>query len=209
MVPSPLTLRLDQGWSPAAIVIGASAGAVDALGKLLPGLPASATVPIAIVVHLPPTRPSALVQLFRDKCALPVAHPLDKQRVAPGIWFAAPDYHLLVEDGGTFAMSVDDQVNHSRPSIDVLFESAADVYADRLVAVVLTGASADGARGAQKIREAGGLVLVQDPAEADVGMMPRSAIERARPQIIAPLRELATILGSLSSPAGLEERGSR
>lgn len=202
MVPAPLKQRPLPGWTPDLIVIGASAGAVDALGTLLPRLPRTATVPIAIVVHVPATRPSALVRLFGDKCALPVAHPLDKQPVAPGIWFAAPGYHLLVEDGGTFSMSIDDAVNYSRPSIDVLFESAADVYGDRLVAVVLTGANADGARGAKKVRDAGGFVLVQDPAEAEIDVMPRSAIALANPQIVAPLHDLATILGSISSPRG-------
>lgn len=206
MVPQALSaseraLLLRPGWAPEAVVIGASAGAVDALGAILPALPRGSRLPVAVVVHLPKTRPSAIVELFAAKCALPVAHPFDKQPVAPGIWFAAPDYHLLIEADRTFAMSLDEAVNYSRPSIDVLFESAADVYGERLVAVVLTGANADGARGAQKVRAAGGLVLVQDPAEAEVDVMPRSALELAEPHVVAPLRDLASILGSLGNGA--------
>ena len=194
-------LRLRPDWTPEAVVIGASAGAVDALGALLPALTREAKLPVAVVVHLPKTRPSAIVEVFAAKCAVPVAHPFDKQPVAPGRWFAAPDSHLLVEADRTFAMSLDEHVNYSRPSIDVLFESAADVYGERLVAVVLTGANRDGARGAQKVRASGGIVLVQDPAEAEVDVMPRSAIELADPQVVAPLRDLATILGSLGNGA--------
>lgn len=181
-----------------AIAIGASAGAVDALGVLLPALSADARTPILVVVHVPPHKPSLLVEIFAPKCALPVRQPFDKQPIGPGIWLAAPDYHLLVEADRSFSMSLDAPVNFSRPSIDVLFESAADVYGSGLAALILTGASRDGARGARKVREAGGLVLVQDPADAEVDVMPRAAIDDASPQVVAPLAQLAKTLEAIS-----------
>lgn len=181
-----------------AIVIGASAGAVDALRVLLPAFPADARTPVLVVVHIPPNRPSLLPEIFGPRCALPVRQPFDKQPIAPGIWLAAPDYHLLVEADRSFAMSLDGAVNFSRPSIDVLFESAAVVYGPRLAAVVLTGASRDGARGARAVRDAGGFVMAQDPADAEVAYMPSAAIEAASPQLVAPLAQLATTLARLS-----------
>lgn len=181
-----------------AVVIGASAGAVEALGTLLPALPSDSKLPFLVVVHIPSYRPSLLVEIFARKCALPVRQPFDKVPVEPGIWFAAPDYHLLVERDRTFSVSLDEPVNFSRPSIDVLFESAAHVYGRNLVAVVLTGASRDGARGARQVRDVGGVVLVQDPADAEVDIMPKAAIETASPQLVAPLSALAKVLRDIS-----------
>lgn len=186
---------------PEAVVIGASAGAVDALGSLLPALSATATIPFIIVVHIPPNMRSLLVDIFANRCALPVRSPLDKEPVEPGIWIAGPDYHLLVERDRHFAVSLDAPVHYSRPSVDVLFESAADAYGASLVGVVLTGASRDGASGARKIRAAGGVVMVQDPAEAEIDIMPKAAISAASPQVIAPLRDLALRLGEISRDA--------
>ena len=176
-----------------AIVIGASAGGIEALGRLLPALPADLGVPVVIVVHLPPQRPSLLVAIFAPRCALPIREPQDKEPLAPGhIYFAPPDYHLLIERDRTFALSVEEPVHFSRPSIDVLLESAAEVYGARLLAIVLTGASRDGAHGAERVRRAGGLVAVQDPNSAEAQVMPLAAIERARPQLIGRLPELAS-----------------
>lgn len=177
-------------------MIGASAGAVDALARVLPAIPAGATVPVIITVHLPATHRSILPEIFGPKCKVPVAQPFDKQPIGPGVWFAAADYHLLIESDHSFAMSVDEPVNFSRPSIDVLFESAAEVYGSRLAAVVLTGASDDGARGAKKVRAAGGFVIVQDPASAEVDVMPRAALPDAH--VVAPLSGIATIVSELA-----------
>ena len=184
-----------------AVVIGASAGGIDALTRILPGLSADARLPFIVVVHLPPTKPSLLVDVFAPRCRLPVREPFDKQPIEPGIWVAPPDYHILVEAGAkghTFAMSVDEPVNFSRPSIDVLFESAAETYGARLTAVVLTGASRDGADGARRVREMGGTVYVQDPRGAEVEIMPRAAIAASSPQLIAPLESLAKTLHDIS-----------
>jgi two-component system chemotaxis response regulator CheB len=131
-----------------AVVIGASAGAIEALSTLLPALPSGYRLPVLIVVHVPPDRKSLLPDLFRDKCAIKVVEADDKEPVQNGvIYFAPPDYHLLVETGKTLSLSSDEPVLFSRPSVDVLFESAADAYGAALTAVILSGASQDGAKG--------------------------------------------------------------
>lgn len=184
-----------------AVVIGASAGAIEALGVLLPALPPTLKPPVIVCVHLPPSHPSLLTELFRPRCALPVAEAEDKRPVEPGkVWFAPPGYHLLVEQTRCFALSIDEPVHFSRPSIDVLFESAADAYRDRLLALVLTGANQDGASGAATIRDAGGWVGVQDPATAIATAMPSLAIARARPQCVGSLAELARFMLSHAHP---------
>ena len=178
-----------------AIVIGASAGAIEALGVLLPALPATLSAPVIVVVHLPSNHPSLLTELFRPRCALRVREAEDKQAVEPGtVWFAPPGYHLLVERDRSFALSVDEPVHFSRPSIDVLFESAVDAYRARLLGLVLTGASQDGASGAARIRDAGGWVGVQEPATALASTMPEVAIARARPQCVGTLTELTAFV---------------
>ena len=177
-----------------AVAIGASVGAVSALSELLPLLPAATPWPIFVVVHVPANQPSLLAALFRRSCAIPVDEARDKQPALPGVWFAPPDYHMLVESDGAMSLSVDAPVNHSRPSLDVLFESAADAYGEGLVCIVLTGASADGANGSKAVRDAGGFVIVQDPATAENATMPAQAIERARPQWVASLAEIGQAL---------------
>lgn len=164
--------------APTAVVIGASAGAVQALSEILPRLPANFPVPILIVVHVP-AAPSGLTTLFAGKCAMKVVEPDDKESILPGtIYFAPPGYHLLVEPGAGIALSADEPVLFSRPSIDVLFESAADCFGSALLAIVLSGANEDGARGAAIIEQAGGVVLVEDPATAYAATMPAAALAR-------------------------------
>ena len=184
-----------------AIVVGASAGAVEALNRLLPELPAEARVPVIVVVHLPSNRPSLLPELFQPRCAARVCEPDDKQPVSSGtIWFAPADYHLMIEKERVFSLSVDEPVRFSRPSIDVLFETAADAYGPHLCALVLTGANDDGALGARAIRDAGGFVVVQDPAVADAKEMPTAAITRAHPQWVASLPQIADFLRQATGP---------
>jgi two-component system chemotaxis response regulator CheB len=177
-----------------AVVIGGSAGAVDLLGALLPALPANYALPVIVVVHLPARRTSLLPAVFAHRCALPVREPEDKQPISSGVWFAPPDYHLLVEADHTFSLSIDQPVRFSRPSIDVLFESAARAYATRLLGIVLTGANDDGAVGAQAIRKFGGVLAVQSPETAIASEMPRAAIERSSPQLVGTVRELANMM---------------
>jgi two-component system, chemotaxis family, protein-glutamate methylesterase/glutaminase len=178
-----------------ALVMGASAGAVGALSQLLPAVPEAARIPVVVVVHLPPNRPSLLPEVFAPRCSARVSEPEDKQAMTAGsIWFAPSNYHLLFEADRTFAFSTDLPVNFSRPSIDVSFESAADVFGERLCCVVLTGANEDGAHGASVVRRRGGLVIVQDADSAEAKQMPSAAISKANPQIIAGLPEIAALV---------------
>jgi two-component system, chemotaxis family, protein-glutamate methylesterase/glutaminase len=184
--------------SMAAVVVGGSQGAVEALCALLPSVCAATDVATIVVVHMLSGRPSLLPELFAPRLRAPVKEASDKDSVQGGIWFAPPDYHLLVERDRTFSLSVDPPVNFSRPSIDVLFESAAEAYGERLLAVVLTGANADGAAGARAVREAGGVVVVQDPRGAEASRMPLAAIERADPQWVASLDDIAALIHAVT-----------
>lgn len=180
-----------------AVVIGASAGGVQALLQILPSLPASYRLPVLIVVHVPPDRDNALVSLFQARCQIKVREAEDKEPLLPGVvYFAPSDYHLLVEKDGTLSLSSDELVNHSRPSIDVLLESAADAFGSELVGVILTGANDDGARGLQAVVEAGGVAIVEDPAEAYASAMPAASL-RASPS--AKAMKVAAIASYVSS----------
>ncbi|MEI9953517.1 MAG: chemotaxis protein CheB [Pseudomonadota bacterium] len=185
-----------------ALVVGASAGAVDALNQLLPVVPEAARIPVVVVVHLPANRPSLLPEVFAARCLARVREPEDKEPIAAGsIWFAPSNYHLLLEADRSFAFSTDSPVNFSRPSIDVLFESAADVFGQTLCCIVLTGANDDGAQGASCVRRQGGFVIVQDPESAEAKEMPNAAISRANPQIIASLPEIAQLIRLMTRAA--------
>jgi two-component system chemotaxis response regulator CheB len=178
-----------------AVVIGASAGALEALSVILPALPEDFALPVFIVVHIPPDKKSVLAELFRAKCALPVREVEDKEPILGGtIYFAPPDYHLLVEDELTLSLSVEEQVLFSRPSIDVLFESASDVYGPGLVGLVLTGANHDGASGLRSIVSAGGVALVQSPKVAFSAAMPEAAISACPTAHILSLTEITSFL---------------
>jgi len=181
-----------------AVVIGASAGAVEALSALLPSLPAQYPLPIIIVVHIPPDKKSALVDLFRIRCAMQVREAEDKEPIsAATIYFAPPDYHLLIEMDKTLSLSSDEPVLFSRPSIDVLFESAADAFGAGLAAIVLSGANQDGAKGLRAAVEAGGTAIIQDPDEAFASAMPMAAIAECPSAAILSLTEIAVYLQGL------------
>lgn len=160
-----------------AVVIGASAGAVQALLKILPVLPADYRLPIIVVVHVPPDRNNLLVPLLGDRCRLGVKEAEDKEQLMPGVvYFAPSDYHLLVETDGALALSGEEPVNYSRPSIDVLFDSAADAYGAGLTGVILSGANDDGARGLVRVASRGGQTVVEDPEAAYASAMPAAAL---------------------------------
>jgi len=185
-----------------AVVIGASAGAIEALSKILPTLPRDFRLPILIVIHLPPDRESVVAELFRNKCALPVREAEDKEMIADGtIYFAPPDYHLLVEEDRILSLSSEEPVNFSRPSIDLLFETAADAYGSELLGVVLTGANNDGAAGSRKIAASGGTVLVQQPSEAQVNTMPLAALAACPAARVLKLDEIANYLREMGKSA--------
>ena len=178
-----------------AVIIGASAGAVEALSAILPSLPAGFDLPIVVVVHVPSGRRSIMAELFQAKCQLAVREAEDKEPLAGGtVYFAPPDYHLLIEADRSLSLSNDEPVLFSRPSIDVLFESAADAYGPELIAIVLTGANQDGARGLRAVAEAGGIVIVQDPDGAFASAMPQAALEMCPDARVMPLPAIAEYL---------------
>jgi two-component system, chemotaxis family, protein-glutamate methylesterase/glutaminase len=184
-----------------ALVIGGSAGAIDVLGTLLPALPAGLSVPVVVVVHVPPDRPSYLPEVLGARTVLPVREAEDKEPVEPGvIYVAPPNYHLLVERSHRFALSVDAPVHFSRPAIDVLFESAAVAWGEGLAAVLLTGASADGAIGLERVRASGGLTAVQAPDSATARTMPDAALARMAPDHVLAPEPLGALLAALGAP---------
>jgi len=160
-----------------AVLVGGSAGAIDVVSHLLAALPADFATPLVVLIHLPRHRPSALLGALRGHCRLSLREPLDKEPLLPAtVYLAPPDYHLLIDPGPSFALSVDEPVNFSQPSIDVLFQSAADVLGPRCAGLLLSGASPDGAQGLRAIQEAGGAVAIQDPDDAIQGAMPKAAL---------------------------------
>jgi two-component system chemotaxis response regulator CheB len=183
-----------------AVVIGASAGGVEALSVLLPAVPANSRAAYFIVLHIPRDRPSLLVEIFARRCALPVREAEDKEAVAPGtVYFAPSNYHLLLDQGPQMALSADGLVHHSRPSIDVLFESAAHVYGSRLLGVILTGANQDGAAGLAAVQDGGGVTVVQQPETAHSPQMILSALKLRPVDLVLPLDGIAALLGTLAA----------
>jgi two-component system chemotaxis response regulator CheB len=178
-----------------AVVIGASAGALEALSVVLPSLPANYGLPVMIVVHVPPDKKSILAELFQAKCQIGIREAEDKEPISAGTaYFAPPDYHLLVETDKRLSLSNDEAVFYSRPSIDVLFESAADAYGPGLIGIILTGANQDGAKGLKAVAEAGGRTIVQSPEGAYAAAMPEAAIAECQGARVLSLKEIAAYL---------------
>jgi two-component system chemotaxis response regulator CheB len=182
-----------------AVVIGASAGGTAALQKLLPFLPAEFPLPIVIVQHLHPLQDGASIIHYSGGSALVVKDANEKEAIRAGfVYFAPPNYHLLIEDDHTFSLSVDAKVHFTRPSVDVLFESAADAYGASLIGIVLSGANQDGAEGLWHIKQKGGLTVVQDPDDAEISYMPKAAIEFAKPDHILTAGGICKLLLKLT-----------
>jgi two-component system chemotaxis response regulator CheB len=180
------------------IAIGASWGGLLAVGTLLDGIPAELEQPIVIAQHrsAESTR-GALESLLQRHTKRPVCEPHDKDSIeARHVYVAPPDYHLLVE-GDRFALSIEGRVQFARPSIDVLFESVAEAYRDRAIAIVLTGANEDGAAGLAAIKRNGGVGIVQDPRTAAKKAMPEAAIAASQADAVLPLEEIAPFLYGL------------
>lgn len=183
------------------VVIGGSAGGVDALFQLLPAIPADYSSTVVCILHVPPDRDSRLADLFGPRAALPVREARDKEPVQPGvIYFAGSGYHLSVERERCFSLSCEPPVQFARPAIDVLMDSSADAYGRGLAGVLLSGANHDGADGMRRIRERGGLTVVQDPIEAQASAMPEEAIRRCAPDLVLPLSGIRTLLPMLRNP---------
>ena len=177
------------------IVIAVSTGGMAALSEILPPLPADFPLPIIVVQHMHPhSGDSYLAQCFNEKCQLRVKEADEKEPIIAGnIYIAPANYHLMVESDKTFSLTVDEKVNYSRPSIDVLFESAAEAYGSSL-GIILTGASSDGAKGLRMIKDNGGLTVVQDPDTAESKVMPLSAIGACEVDHVLPLEEIGEML---------------
>jgi two-component system, chemotaxis family, protein-glutamate methylesterase/glutaminase len=179
------------------VVVGASLGGIRALPTLLGGLPADFPAALAIVQHRARDTGGDLDRFLQHYSLLPISEIVDKVPIRLAHVYVAPaDYHALV-DADTFALSIEAPVLQARPSIDVLFESAAAAYGERTIGVILTGASADGARGLARIKQCGGLALVQSPATAECPIMPEAAIQAAAVDWILPLAEIAPRLVEL------------
>jgi two-component system chemotaxis response regulator CheB len=178
-----------------AVVIGASAGGVGALLRLLPGLPADYGCALVALLHVPEGRQSHLAGVFQVRMAIPVREARDKEEISSGtLYFAGSGYHLSVENDRSFSLSCEPPLHFARPAIDYLMESAADAYGPALLGILLTGANHDGAAGLAAIGAAGGLTVVQDPAEAEVATMPKEAIRLRRPDLILSLDDIHTLL---------------
>jgi two-component system chemotaxis response regulator CheB len=185
------------------VVVGGSAGGLEALTRILSRLPPGFAPPVVVVLHQHESNDAYLAAHLSTVGPLPAVEAIDKQPVEAGtVHVAPPGYHLLVERDRTLSLSVDERVNWSRPSIDVLFESAARVWAHELVGVVLSGANDDGARGLGEIERLGGEAVVQDPETASHPVMCRAALEATRAgQALSP-EAVADLLVELAGPAG-------
>jgi two-component system chemotaxis response regulator CheB len=178
-----------------AVVMGASAGGVEALLKVLVGLPAPYPTPIIVVLHLPEDRPSLLPEILSYRLSVPVCEAMDKQPIrASMVYIAPPGYHLAVENDHSLSLSGEMPVNYSRPSIDVLMGSAADAYGPGLLGILMTGANHDGAEGMARIKARGGWTVVQDPAQSQATAMPESAIRRQAPDLVLSLDDIHSLL---------------
>jgi two-component system, chemotaxis family, protein-glutamate methylesterase/glutaminase len=187
------------------VVIGGSAGAIEILHQVLGSLPPHFGPATAIVIHVPAEGPHLLTEIFTTQ-GIKVKLAEDKEPIAGGtIYFATPDYHLLIERGGTFALSVDERVHFSRPAIDVLFESAAQAYGDRVLGVILSGANADGAAGLRAIAAAGGITAVQSLETAEMIAMPAAALEAAPQSIEVDAASLSDLLRTHGESAEKED----
>jgi two-component system chemotaxis response regulator CheB len=183
-----------------AIVIGCSSGGLQALQEILSAIPENFSFPLAIVQHLNPDSGGILAAVLGKTTKITVKEAEDKEPLLPGTAYVAPpNYHLLIEGDSTFSLSVDEKESHSRPSIDVLFESAADVYGSKLVGIILTGGNADGALGLKKIHKQGGLTIVQEPSTAIASEMPKAALKLMEPDRILHLDEIGSFLATLKS----------
>jgi two-component system chemotaxis response regulator CheB len=179
------------------VAIGASAGGFQALTQILGRLPVDFSGSIAVVQHRRADESSLLRELLAQRTQLTVVEPCHGAPLRPGhVYLAPPDYHLLVEPG-SLALSVDPPINNSRPSIDVLFESAATAYRHRAIGVVLTGANADGARGAARLHQMRAPMIVQDPTTAEAAACPTAALARVPTAIVLPVSEIADRLLAL------------
>ena len=178
-----------------AIVIGVSSGGMNAMKVMFSLLPKEFKTPIIIVQHISSQSENLWIRLLNDKSNIYIKEADEKEKIENGkVYIAPPNYHLLIEKDRTFSLTVDKYVNYSRPSIDVLFESAAEAYKNKLIGVILTGSNNDGTNGMKRIKEYGGLTIVQDPTTAESNYMPASAIAAMQMDYILTLENIIKLL---------------
>ncbi len=199
-VQKPNNINMTNSHKYKVVVIGASTGGLTAIKAILSVLQSEFALAVIIVMHRHKDSDGYLEQLLDNECKMHVKQADEKEEIKAGeVYVAPPNYHLLIEDDGTFAISVEGAVNYARPSVDVVFESAAEVYGERLIGVVLTGANKDGSLGLKKIKEAGGLAIVQTPETSEAVDMPSAAIAAVNPDYVLPLDEIGLLLRKLES----------
>lgn len=180
------------------IIIGGSSGSLRVIFSVLPQLKTGFNIPVLLVLHRNNQSESILTEILAAKSNLPVKEVEEKEPALPGYIYVAPqDYHVLLESGGYFSLDYSEKVHYSRPSIDVSFSSAADVFGKHLLCILLSGANADGAKGLQNVKINGGQALVQDPDEAEVSYMPRQALLKGNIDYIMNTASLITFLNKL------------
>src|SRR5436305_3789884 len=195
--PSSAAHLLHRKGMPASriVVVGASAGGVEALSELVSGLPSDSAAPMLIVLHIPAESPSLLARILERRCALPVMTAENGMRAEPGnVYVAPPDRHLLVDDDGTLQTPRGPRENSHRPAVDPLFRSAAVAYGANTIGVVLTGTRDDGTSGLNAIKQCGGIAVVQDPNDAAFPSMPKNALEHVQVDHVAAMHEVAPLL---------------
>ena len=182
-----------------AFIIGGSAGSLEVLLKVLPNINPAINFPIIIVIHRKHGSDSLLADLLSSKTPIPVKDVDEKEKILPGVIYIAPsDYHLLIEQDYTFSLDYSEKVNYSRPSIDVTFQSAAEVYKENLVCLLLSGSNADGVVGLKYVKMWGGTAIVQDPKTAQVAYMPAQAVLNVAVDQVLNIEEISGFLNLLS-----------
>lgn len=178
-----------------AIAIGTSAGGIEALSFLLPHIPASSRKTFFIVQHILAESDSSFIRIMKERCSIKVREACNTDEIISGaVYFASPDYHLMVEKNMTLSVIFEEKINYSRPSIDVLFETAAEAFMDKLTGILLTGVNSDGSRGLKRIKELGGRTIVQSPEDAKFPEMPLSALRLFKPDDVMSLEEIAKFI---------------
>jgi two-component system chemotaxis response regulator CheB len=177
------------------VVIGTSYGGMQALKTILITLPEDFSIPILIVQHLGSQSEDYLAQYLNNLCQIVVKEAEEKEQIHPGYAYLAPsNYHMLIDKKGYISLGVDEKVNYARPSIDVLFESAVDAFGSNVIGIILTGANSDGSKGLKRIKDYGGVTIVQDPNNAEADAMPKAAINLTQVDYILPLNKIANLL---------------
>ena len=182
-----------------AVVIGASFGGMDAIRNLLSNLPDNLDLSFAVVLHIGSNNINSYISMLNTSTQFKVKEAEEKEAIKTGrIYFAPPNYHLQIENNFAFSLSTDEKVNFSRPSIDVLFETAAWAYRKHLLGIILTGSNNDGASGLETIKKFGGTTIVQNPLNAQAAAMPEYAIKKCNPDYILDLKDIAHKIGDLN-----------